>query len=100
MTQGKTLEQRIDAILGRNCPALGGVSGEGIQIIRDLEQLQGELVEMLHETAEQLQFAAEKLGFCGYGEGGNHKAGTAGGILFGGTISRARATLNKVKGAA
>lgn len=34
----QTLKQRIDSILGRNCPALGNVSNEGISVIRELEQ--------------------------------------------------------------
>lgn len=47
MTEAKPLKQRIDAILGRNCQALGNVGAEGISVIRKLEQLQGELVEAL-----------------------------------------------------
>jgi hypothetical protein len=34
----KTLHDRISSILGRNCPAIGGVSAEGINVIRELEQ--------------------------------------------------------------
>jgi hypothetical protein len=33
----KMLCDRINAILGRNCPALGGVSAEAIAIIREME---------------------------------------------------------------
>lgn len=33
----KTLYERISSILGRDCPALGGVSGEAISVIREME---------------------------------------------------------------
>jgi hypothetical protein len=47
MSDTKPLKQRIDAILGRNCPALGRVSAEGISVIRKLEQNQGVLISAL-----------------------------------------------------
>lgn len=33
-----TLHDRINRILGRECPALGNVSAEGISVIRELEE--------------------------------------------------------------
>jgi hypothetical protein len=39
------LYDRINAILGRDCPALGGVSAEGISVIGELE----ERLEAAHE---------------------------------------------------
>lgn len=57
------------------------------------------LLEALVEAAEQLQIAAEKVGFCGYGDGQGRKSGAGDGIPFGGVISRSRAAINKARAA-
>jgi hypothetical protein len=54
-----------------------------------------ELLEALEESAEELQFVLEKLGFSGYGDGQGHKAGTGDGIGSGGALIRARAAIAK-----
>lgn len=60
-----SLYNRISAILGRDCPALGGVSAEAISVIRELEDrlekaqqlftdLDDELVPLGTETLDHI----------------------------------------------
>jgi hypothetical protein len=60
----KTLSDRINSILGRNCPAIGGVSAEGISVIRDLESLLAEtsgalddMLAMIYEGVPKEEWA-------------------------------------------
>jgi hypothetical protein len=51
----KTLYERINEILGRNCPALSGVSAEAISVIRELEARLEDAQELFKDLDDGLK---------------------------------------------
>lgn len=55
----KTLYDRINEILGRDCPAIGGVRGEAISVIREMEERLEAAIQIFQDISDATDLDSE-----------------------------------------
>jgi hypothetical protein len=54
-----TLYDRINAILGRDCPAIGGVSAEAIDVIREMEARLEDANQLFQDVSDMVDLDSQ-----------------------------------------